>query len=124
MTTAEIGKQLVAFCQDRKGLDAVDALYSEKIVSIEAQGSDELPARMEGIEAVRGKNAWWYDNHEIHAENAIGPFCGQREDEFAAIFEMDVTFKPTGERQKLVEVALYRVENGKIAHEEFWYQMD
>ena len=124
MTTAEIGKQLVAFCQDRKGLDAVDALYSEKIVSIEAQGSDELPARMEGIEAVRGKNAWWYDNHEIHAETATGPYCGQREDQFAVRFTMDVTFKPTGERQKLVEVALYRVENGKIAHEEFWYQMD
>ena len=44
MTTVEIGKQLVAFCQDQKGLDAVDALYDEKIVSIEAQGSDELPA--------------------------------------------------------------------------------
>ena len=124
MTTLEIGKQLVAFCQDQKGLDAVDALYGEKIVSIEAQGSDELPARMEGLEAVRGKNAWWYDNHEIHAESAVGPFCGHREDQFAVLFEMDVTFKPTGERQKMSEVALYTVAEGKIVQEEVLYRAD
>ena len=124
MTTVEIGKQLVAFCQDQKGLDAVDALYDEKIVSIGALGFDELPARMEGIEAVRGKNAWWYDNHEIHAESASGPYCGHREDQFAVRFTMDVTFKPTGERQKLDEVALYTVQDGKIVQEEFLYFAD
>jgi hypothetical protein len=92
--------------------------------SIEAHGSDELPARMEGIEAIRGKSKWWYDNHEIHESTAAGPFCGQRDDRFAALFEMDVTFKPTGERTQLREVALYTVENDKIVQEEFWYQVD
>ena len=117
----EIGKQLIALCNERKGLEAVDTLYDEKIVSIEGQESDELPARMEGVQAVRGKNAWWYDNHEIHDEGASGPYCGLRDDQFAAHFEMDVTFKPTGERQRLVEVALYTVANGKIVQEEFLY---
>ena len=48
-TASEIGKRLVAFCQEGKGLEAVDALYDEQIISIEAQGSDELPARLEGL---------------------------------------------------------------------------
>ncbi len=123
-TALEIGKRLVAFCQQGKGLEAVDALYDEKIISIEAQESDQLPARMEGIEAIRGKNSWWYDNHEVHASSALGPFCGQQEDRFAVLFEMDVTFKPSGERSKLVEVALYTVSNAKIVQEEFWYLTD
>ncbi len=123
-STLEIGKQLVTYCQKQDGLGAVDALYDEKIVSIEAVDGDALPQRMEGIEAVRGKNAWWYDNHEIHEERAVGPMCGHREDQFAVYFEMDVTNKVSNERSKLVETALYTVANGKIVQEEFWYQAD
>jgi hypothetical protein len=122
-TTLEIGKKLVALCQEGRGLEAVDTLYGEKIVSIEAQGSDELPARMEGKEAIRGKNSWWYDNHEIHSSTAAGPFCGYHPDRFAVLFEMDVTNKPSGERTQMTEVGLYTVSNGKIVQEEFWYQM-
>ena len=122
-STLEIGKQLVEYCQKQDGLGAVDALYDEKIVSIEAVDGDQLPQRMEGIEAVRGKNAWWYENHEIHAESAAGPYCGHREDQFAVHFEMDVTFKPTGERQQMTELGLYTVANDKIVEEEFWYAM-
>ena len=121
MSAMEIGKELVDFCQEGQGVDAVDALYDEKIVSIEAQGSDAIPARMEGIDAIRGKNQWWYDNHEIHDSMAAGPFCGHRDDQFAVCFEMDVTLKETGLRSKLVEVALYTVKHGKIVQEEFLY---
>ena len=85
--------------------------------------SDELPARMEGLEAIRGKNSWWYDNHEVHSSTAAGPFCGYAEDRFAVLFEMDVTNKPSGERTQLTEVGLYTVSNGKIVQEEFWYRM-
>jgi hypothetical protein len=123
MTTEEIGKELVSLSQQGKGLEAVDRLYDEKVVSIEAQGGDALPQRMEGIESVRGKNAWWYDNLEVHASTAAGPYCGHREDQFGAHFEMDVTFKPAGERQKLMEIALYTVKNDKIVEEEFWYHV-
>ena len=120
----EIGKRLVQLCQQGKGLDAVDTLYSEKIVSIEAQGSDALPARMEGVDAIRGKNTWWYDNHEVHESTAAGPYCGHRDNQFAVHFAMDVTFKPSGERSQLVEVGIYTVEDGKIVQEEFWYEAD
>ncbi len=119
--TSEIGKKLVALCNSGKGLEAVDTLYDEKIVSIEAQGSDELPARMEGIRAIRGKNTWWYDNHEVHASKATGPFCGHRDDQFAVHFEMDVTEKASGQRHQMAEVGLYTVRAGKVVQEEFLY---
>ncbi len=120
-STAEIGQQLVALCNAGKDLEAVERFYDEKIVSIEAQGSEEMPARQEGIQAIRGKHAWWNDNHEIHGSKATGPFCGHRDDQFAVEFEMDVTHKPSGQRHQMREVALYTTAGGKIVQEEFLY---
>ena len=123
MSVMEIGKELVDLSNAGKALEAVESLYDEKIVSIEGQGTDEMPARMEGIEAIRGKHAWWFDNHEIHSSTARGPFCGHRDDQFAVLFEMDVTNKPSQERFQMSEVALYTVAGGKIVQEEFLYQV-
>ena len=120
MTLHELATTLVRLCNEGKAEEAVDTLYDEKIVSIEGQGSDEMPARMEGIEAIRGKNQWWFANHEIHESTATGPYLGHREDQFAVLFAMDVTPKG-GERTQLNEVALYTVAGGKIVQEEFLY---
>jgi hypothetical protein len=121
MTNAQIGRKLVDLCKAGKALEAVDTLYDEKIVSIEAQGSDGMPARTEGIEAVRGNNKSWYDRHEVHSAKAVGPFCGHRDDQFAVLFETDVTDKTSGNRLQLTEVALYTVRGGKVVQEEFLY---
>ena len=121
-STLEIGKQLVTYCQKRDGLGAVDALYDEKIVSIEGQGSEAMPARMEGLAAIRGKHQWWYDNHEIHSTEAVGPFVGHRDDQFAVQFSMDVTPKG-GDRMQMTEIGLFTVKGGKVVQEEFLYLM-
>ena len=42
-------------------------------------------------------------------------------DAFAVIFRMDVTFKPTGARSKMDEVATYTVADGRIVEERFYY---
>ncbi|MGH0031620.1 MAG: SnoaL-like domain-containing protein [Myxococcota bacterium] len=123
MSALEIGTQLVALCNEGRSEEAVERFYDEKIVSIEGQGTDEMPARMEGIEAIRAKNRWWYDNHEVHATQAEGPFCGHRDDQFAVRFEIDTTPKATGERGSMTEIGLYTVANGKIVQEEFLYRM-
>jgi hypothetical protein len=122
MSVIEIGSELVRLCNEGKDHEAVDRFYDEKIVSIEGQGSDEMPARIEGLEAVRGKSAWWYDNHEVHSTAAEGPFVGHRDDRFAVVFDVDTTFKPSGERSQMREVALYTVADGKIVQEEFLYR--
>ena len=121
MSNVEIGKKLVELCNAGKAEEAMESLYSEKIVSIEGQGTDEMPARLEGIEAIRGKANWWYENHEIHSSTAEGPYCGHRDDQFVVKFEMDVTNKPSGQRIQLVEVGLFTVENDKVVQEEFLY---
>ena len=123
MSAIEIGTQLVALCNAGKADDVVDQLYDEKIVSIEGQGTDEMPARLEGVQAVRGKNQWWYDNHDVHSMTATGPFCGHRDDQFVVQFDIDVTPKATGERGTMREVGLYTIANGKVIQEEFLYLM-
>lgn len=123
MSAIETGKQLVALCQAGKGLEAVDTLYDEKIVSIEARAGEGLPQRMEGIAAVRGKSEWWYGAHELHRSVARGPYVGHREDQFAVWFEIDVTVKASGERMQMTEIGLYTVANGKVVQEEFLYEM-
>ncbi len=122
MSAITVGKQLVALCQQGEFDQAMETLYAPDIVSIEGQGTEEMPARLEGIDAVRGKAQWWDANHEIHGFVTNGPFVGHRDDQFIVGFEMDVTPKG-GERMTLSECALYTVKDGKVAQEEFLYQV-
>jgi hypothetical protein len=119
----EVGKKLVALCQAGKAEEAVETLYADDVVSIEGSGTDEMPARMEGIEAVKGKGEWWFANHEVHGMDTLGPFVGHRPDQFAAKFDLDVTPKATGQRMLLSEFGLYTVKDGKVVQEEFLYLM-
>jgi hypothetical protein len=124
MTTQEIADRLVELCKTGKNLEAIDTLFSDKIVSVEALGDETMPAVMEGRAAVRGKNEWWLANHEVHAASADGPFPNG--DRFAVIFDYEVTPKvgpQAGKRTRMKEVALYTIENGKIAREEFFYSI-
>lgn len=122
MTTKEVASKLVEWCSQGAFDKCVEHLYSDSIVSIEPVGGPGMPARMEGIEAIKGKNQWWVENHEIHGVKVDGPFVGDG-DEFAVRFHLDVTPKMTGERMQMVEMALYTVKDGKIAKEEFYYYM-
>ena len=122
--TLVVAKKLVELCRQGKNMEAVDALYSPDIVSIEATGSPSMPARIEGLAAVKDKNDWWLKNHEIHSAEAEGPW--PHGDRFIVRFKYDVTGKAgpmSGKRVTLDETALYTVKDGKITQEEFFYDM-
>jgi hypothetical protein len=123
--TLSVGKKLVDLCREGKIMEAVDTLYSPNIVSIEAGGgSPDMPARMEGIQAVKGKGEWWMNNHEVHKAEAEGPF--PHGDRFIVRFKYDVTAKAgpmAGKRFLLDEAGLYTVKDGKVTQEEFFYTM-
>jgi ketosteroid isomerase-like protein len=55
----------------------------------------------------------------VHDSKVNGPFIG--ENQFAVQFEFETTFKPTGQRSRMTEMALYTVKDGKIVHEHFFY---
>lgn len=121
MSVADIANDLVAKCRMGQNLEAIEAHYADDIVSIEPVGNEQMPARQEGIKAIKGKNKWWIDNHEIHSGDVGGPYVG--EDQFAVHFKFDVTNKPTGMRMQMTEMGLYTVKDGKIVQEEFFYNM-
>ena len=121
MTTLEVGKKLVDLCQQGKNMEAIETLYSPDIVSVEAASMPNMPAEMKGIDAIKGKNKWWIENHEVHSASCDGPF--PHGDRFIVRFNYDVTNKPSKRRTKMDEAALYSVKDGKIVREEFFYNM-
>ncbi len=123
MKLEELAKDVVRRCAAGDLEGVIDRYYDPAIVSIEAQGDETMPARLEGLDAVREKNAWWIAHHEVHALHAEGPFIGHRPDQFAVRFELDVT-PQGGERMRMREVALYTVRDGRIVQEEFLYEVD
>lgn len=116
----EIGAQLVELCKQGKGMEAIETLYHDDIVSVEAMAMPDGSREMKGREAIIGKNNWWYENNEVHSMEVAGPF--PHGDRFIVNFHMDVTPKG-GERMQMNEMGLYTVENGKIVREEFFYGM-
>jgi len=121
MSVADVANGLVGLCRQGQSTEAIEKYYSDDIVSIEPVGSPEMPARQEGIAAIKGKNQWWMENHEVHKMEIDGPFVG--EGAFAARFFIDVTQKFSGQRMQMTEMALYTVKDDKITQEEFYYNM-
>ena len=120
-STATIANELVALCREGRNLDAIERLYSPDIVSVEPVGNAQMPAEMKGTAAIRGKNEWWLANHDVHEARVTGPLLG--DGRFAVHYDYDVTFKPAGRRFRMAEMALYTVKDGKIAREEFYYNV-
>jgi ketosteroid isomerase-like protein len=120
-STAAIAQELVTLCRSGRNGDAINKLYSPRIVSVEPVGNETMPAEMNGIDAVRGKHDWWTANNEVHAAEVNGPFLG--ENQFAVQYTYETTFKPTGKRARMTEMALYTVKDGKIVREQFFYHM-
>ena len=74
-----------------------------------------------GIEAIKGKNIWWGENHEMHGGKVDGPFSNGNQ--FIVHFKYVVTPKHTGNRMTMDKMDLFTVENAKIIKEEFFYSM-
>jgi hypothetical protein len=121
--TDQVGKKLVELCSQHKNIEALDTLFTKDAVSVEAMSGPDMPATTTGLDAIKGKNEWWVNNHEIHSSSVKGPF--PHGDRFAVIFNYDVTPKAgpgAGKRMKMEEVALYTLnKDGKITREEFFY---
>jgi len=97
------------------------ALYGQDIVSMEAGAPPGQSRESKGLAAVKAKGEWWVANHEVHSSTVEGPLVAGPF--FSVIFKLDVTFKPQSRRFQMEEVAVYKVVDGKIVYEEFFYSM-
>ncbi|MFT7684826.1 MAG: hypothetical protein ACI9FB_000167 [Candidatus Azotimanducaceae bacterium] len=124
MNMLDLGKKMVEQVNEGRESEQqfVNEYYSEDIISIEGLGVDESHGRLEGIEAIREKHNWWYDNNDVHSTVASGPYIGERNDQFIIRFVLDMTPK-NGERMIMDEVAIFTVEDGKISEEAYLYLM-
>ncbi len=119
MTTQEVADKLVSLCSEGKFLEATQALYSPDIVSLEPVARPGGSREAKGLEAVLAKGEWFAANHDIHSTTVEGPLVAGSH--FAVTFKLEITFKPENKRFTMEEIGVYKVADGKVVHEEFFY---
>lgn len=122
MNTEEIAQQVVDLCRKQAWKEAVETLYADDIVSVEARSMDGGSPETSGIEGVRKKSDWWANTMEVHSMEVSGPFVAH--DKFVVQFDVDVTDKDSKQRFQMSEVGVYTVKDGKIVREEFFPESD
>jgi SnoaL-like domain len=121
MTIQEVADKLVQYCKRGDFETPISELYSPDIVSVEPGAPPGQSREAKGIAAVRAKGEWWVANHEVHSSTVEGPLVAASH--FAVKFILDVTFKPQSHRFTMEEIAVYKVVDGKVVYEEFFYSM-
>ena len=117
MTTQKVADRLIELCRKGQIQQAQEELYGENMVSIEPTGAPVEKA--EGLQAVveKGKQfaAMIEEHHGLSITDPVvrGKF-------FSMGMTLDATMKGRG-RTLLEEICVYKVEEGKIVSEQFFY---
>jgi hypothetical protein len=117
MTTQQVASRLVELCRKGQIQQAQSELYGDSMVSIEPSGAPVEKA--EGLQAVveKGRNfAAMIEQH--HSLTLTDPTVAGNH--FSMGMTLDATMKGRG-RTLLEEICLYKVDQGKIVFEEFFY---
>jgi hypothetical protein len=119
MTPDQVARRLVELC--RKGMfnEAQDELYSDDAASIEPEGSPFPPAK--GRAALREKGKRFEESVEaIHGVTVSDPVVAGNY--FSCGMTLDMTQKGAA-RAKFAEICVFKVRDGKIVKEEFFYDL-
>src|SRR6185503_15544523 len=118
MTTQEIADRMSELFKESRWAEAQAELFSDDAESVEPAGSPGLQT-VKGIEAIKKKGEDFNNMiEEVHGGYAGEPIVAGR---FIALpMGIDATYKGMG-RQKMDEIALYEVKDGKIVKEQFFY---
>jgi hypothetical protein len=115
MTTQEVAEQLLALVNEGKNLQAEEELYAQDVVSHEP----DARGTVSGLENVMAKTRQAFESFE-EFYGATNTLVGVNGDTFLMSFEMDL--KPKGgERMTMKEFGLYRVADGKVVEEHFYF---
>jgi len=122
MKTEEVAKKAVELVRKQAWYQALDELYDNDVVSVEASSMSGESPETRGKEGVRRKIDWWVTAMDVHSFNASEPFVAH--DRFVVQYDADVTDKTSKQRRQLSEVGIYTVKNGRIVREEFLPRVD
>ena len=118
---AAVAHRLVELCRTGQYDQAQQELYAEDAISIEGDGQ-KPDAVTRGMAAIREKGKQWADNLvEVHGGSVSDPVIA--DGWFSVAMGLDATYKDMG-RVAIKEIAVYQVRNGKITHEQFFYNAE
>lgn len=122
MNTEQVAKRLVELCREGKYEEAQKELYAQDAVSIEMP---DLPSgalgNAKGLSAIREKGRKFGEMLEaVHGNKVSDPLVAGNW--FSVAAEMDATMKGRG-RVQMREICVYHVRDGKVDHEQFFYDM-
>jgi len=117
MNTQQVAEKLVALFNSGDMEAPYKELYSPNVISRE-QG--EPFKQVQGMEEMMKKGAWWNENFEVHSASMSDPVVA--DEYFSVSITMDTTHKPSGVRETMTEIGVYKVEGGMIVWEEFFYK--
>jgi hypothetical protein len=116
LTITDIAHRLLELCQSCHYEQAQEELYSEDAVCIEPIGAPMQSVK--GLEEIKKKGrAFMNMVEEIHSSTVTGPVVIGNH--FAIGFNLDVTLKGAG-RQRMEELGVYEVKDGKVIKEQFF----
>ena len=118
MTTREVANQLVKMCRDGKVEELKQELFTEDTLSIEPT-EGILPKETKGLEAIQKKAELFISTVEqFYGSTITDPVVAG--DYFSVGWDTDIQMKGK-ERQTMSEICLYKVKDGKIVSERFFY---
>lgn len=118
MSTEQVAKKLVALCREGKFEEVIKELYSPEIVSIEPEGG--MWGTVKGFEAIAQKGKEWNEMvSEFHSSEISDPLVA--ENFFTITMKSSVTLNGMEQPMDMDEVCVYRVEDGKVVTEQFFY---
>ncbi len=119
MTTQEIANKLVDLYKKGEFETIYKELYSPACMSIEPKGAEMEVCN--GLEEMAAKGKKWNESmEEFHGSTVGEPIVS--DNHFSMTLMMDATFKGRG-REKMNELCVYEVKDGKIVKEQFFYTM-
>jgi len=121
MTTQQVADKWAEYCKTGQWDKAQSELYHQDCVSIEMEGAEGFPYKVEGMENIHKKGLQWNQMVEdFHGMEIEGPIVAGNH--FTASMKMDITMKGQ-ERRVDEEIALFTVKDGKIISEQFFYSL-
>lgn len=122
MNTEAVAKRLVELCRKGEYEQAQQELYAQDAVSIEMSGAPTGAfGDAKGLEAIFEKGRQWKAMLEtVHGGSVSDPVVAGNW--FSVAASMDITFKGRG-RVQMSEICVYRVRDGKVVSEQFFYDV-